>query len=176
MRHTFHSEQWLPYPVEVVFALFANPQNLPLLMPPWQKTLIETAAFVPPPPSPFSHPASGHRIVGAGTRLTLSFRPFPFSPIRIPWQAEIADFTWNDHFCDLQLRGPFAYWRHCHRVQRQTNPESRANSPGTLLSDDIEYELPLGKLGDLIQRLIIQRQLRTTFAYRQARTSQLLSQ
>ena len=37
MHHTFTSEQWLPYPVEPVFAFFANPENLPRLMPKWQK-------------------------------------------------------------------------------------------------------------------------------------------
>ena len=47
---------------------------------------------------------------------------------------------------------------------------------GALLSDHIEYELPFGKLGDLAQRLIINRQLHTTFAYRHARTSELLAQ
>ena len=30
MGYTFQTEQWLPYPVEDVFALFADPRNLPL--------------------------------------------------------------------------------------------------------------------------------------------------
>ena len=44
MRHPFAAEQWLPYPVELVFAFFANPQNLPRLMPAWQKARIEEIA------------------------------------------------------------------------------------------------------------------------------------
>ena len=174
MRHAYHSEQWLPYPVELVFAFFANPENLPRLMPSWRKARIEEAAFVAPPLAASStHPRS--TAAGQGTRMTLSFRPFPYSPIRVLWEAEISEFVRNDHFCDTQLRGPFAYWHHCHRV----HPEARTQPPGTLipgtlLSDDIEYELPFGKLGDLAQRLFIARQLRSTFAYRQARTSALL--
>jgi ligand-binding SRPBCC domain-containing protein len=174
MRHTYHSEQWIPYPIEVVFAFFADPENLPRLMPSWQKARIEEAAFTPPPPAV----ASTHLksiVAGAGTRMTLSFRPFPYSPIRVSWEAEISEFVWNDRFCDTQLRGPFAYWHHCHSV----SPEARANPsgtliPGTLLHDDIEYELPFGKLGDFVQRLFIAHQLSSTFAYRRARTSQLL--
>lgn len=174
MRHTYHSEQWLPYAVELVFAFFANPDNLPRLMPSWQKARIEEAAFTPPPP-PTASTKLNTIAAGAGTRLTLSFRPFPYSPIRIPWEAEISEFVWNDRFCDTQLRGPFAYWRHCHSVRSEarTNP-SGALIPGTLLRDDIEYELPFGKLGDLAQRLFIARQLGGTFAYRRTRTNELL--
>ena len=178
MRYTYHSEQWLPYPLEVVFAFFANPENLPRLMPHWHKARIEEAAFAPPPPAPQSRgfPSRKTIVAGVGTRLTLSFRPFPYSPVRLPWEAEISEFIWNDHFCDRQLRGPFAYWRHCHN----THSEARVNPlgiliQGTLLRDDIEYELPFDKLGGIAQRLFIARQLKNTFAYRSARTSELLS-
>jgi ligand-binding SRPBCC domain-containing protein len=177
MRHTHHSEQWLPYPVELVFAFFANPENLPRLMPSWQKARIEEAAFTPPPLLPATASSTRCKSIaaGAGTRLSLSFRPFPCSPVRLLWEAEISEFVWNDLFCDTQLRGPFAYWHHCHSVR----PEARANPsgaliPGTLLRDDIAYQLPLGKLGNLVQRLFLARQLNSTFAYRHARTNALL--
>ncbi len=108
MRLSFHAEQWLAYPVPLVFAYLANPGNLPRLMPVWQRARIDKAGIVPAP-----EPASSHLAAtvaaGAGTRLTLSFRPFPFSPMRATWEAEITEFEWNDHFCDRQLRGPFAY-------------------------------------------------------------------
>jgi ligand-binding SRPBCC domain-containing protein len=178
MRHAYHSEQWLPYPVDLVFSFFANPENLPRLMPPWQKARIEEAAILPPPSAPFV-PGSRLRAktiaAGEGTRITLSFRPFPYSPVRISWQAEISAFVWNNHFCDTQLRGPFAFWHHCH----STRAESRATPSGafvhgTLLRDDVEYELPFGNLGDLAQRLVIANQLKNTFAYRHTRTAELL--
>jgi ligand-binding SRPBCC domain-containing protein len=173
MHHSYHSEQWLPYPVELVFAFFANPGNLPRLMPRWQKTRIDQASFTAPPPYPASDRVLASKTIaaGAGTRMLISFRPFPFSPIRAQWQAEITQFVWNDHFCDHLLRGPFSHWNHCHRLQSET----RANTPGTLLCDDVEYELPFGKLGDLARRLFIARQLRSIFAYRHAQASKLLA-
>ncbi|WP_213807242.1 SRPBCC family protein [Granulicella sp. dw_53] len=178
MPHIFHSEQWLPYPVELVFAFFANPENLPRLMPPWQRARIEEAAFAPPPPRPLApDPALRLKTIaaGAGTRMTISFRPFPYSPIRVPWEAEISEFVWNDHFCDLQLRGPFAYWHHCHRLlpKAHTNA-SGVTVQGTLVRDEIEYALPFGPLGVLAQRLFIVRQLHSTFSYRHHRTAELL--
>jgi hypothetical protein len=36
MPHAFHAEQWLPYPIELVFAFsafFANPETSPALCP-----------------------------------------------------------------------------------------------------------------------------------------------
>jgi ligand-binding SRPBCC domain-containing protein len=173
MRHTFQSEQWLPYPVEIVFAFFANPENLPRLMPAWQKTRIEEVSLASPPPISSSRPSSP--AAGAGTKLTISFRPFAYAPLRVSWNAEISEFVWNDHFCDQQLRGPFAYWHHCHHVQPQTRTNDSVTPVfGTLLHDEVEYELPLGKLGD-IAGSVITWQLHRTFSYRHARTTELLT-
>lgn len=170
--HTFHSEQWLPVPVETVFAFFANPDNLPRLMPAWQQARIEKASIVSPP----AHSASllCPTAAGAGTRLTLSFRPIPFSPVRLQWEAEITSFVWNHHFSDIQCRGPFAHWHHTHAVTPETSiGQSGASIAGTLLHDEVQYQLPFGKLGDLAAPLIAG-QLRRTFDYRHRRTRQLL--
>jgi len=189
MRHTYQAEQWLPYPPELVFSFFANPENLPRLMPPWQKARIEEAAFAPPPPRPTSSTPQRGIAAGAGTRLTLSFRAFPLSPVRIPWDAEISDFVWNDHFCDIQHRGPFKYWKHCHHITAQTRPAPAGAQPapgtpsaaaapptsGSLLTDHVHYELPLGPFGDLANTLLMRRQLRSTFRYRHRRTAELLA-
>ena len=173
MHHHFESEQWLPYPVEHVFAFFANPENLPRLMLPWQKARIEEASFAPPPPRPPGQNSGlrfGGVAAGAGTRMTLSFRPFPYSPLRVPWDATISDFAWNDHFCDTQGRGPFAFWHHCHRIM----PVVRENIAGSLLRDEVEYEVPLGPLGEVARKLFIERQFKTMFDYRHKRTAELL--
>jgi ligand-binding SRPBCC domain-containing protein len=175
MRHTFESEQWLPFPIEQVFAFFANPENLPRLMPPWQKARIEEASFAPPPPRPASPvPVRIAVAAGAGTRMTLSFRPIPFFFIRIPWDAEITEFAWNDHFCDTQHRGPFAYWMHCHRLTSRTRDSAGTPVEGTLLSDHVEYEMPFGALGELANKLVMKRQFNSIFKFRHQRTAELL--
>lgn len=173
MRHTFRAEQWVPYPVELVFAFFANPENLPRLMPRWQKARIEEAQFTPPPPRPQTQGSAlwlRSFAAGAGSRMTISFRPFPYSPVRLPWGALITDFVWNDHFCDEQSHSPFAYWRHCHRVSGQ----SRDGAQGTLVVDDLTYELPLGSLGELAHTFFLRRQVERIFTYRQKRLLEIL--
>jgi ligand-binding SRPBCC domain-containing protein len=169
--HTFHSEQWLPLPVEPVFAFFANPANLPRLMPAWHQARLEKASLVAPP----SAPDGSTLLAGEGTHLTLTFRPFPFSPVRLQWEAQIDSFLWNHHFSDLQLRGPFAHWHHTHTVTSETRlGESGESIPGTLLRDEVQYQLPLGKLGNLAHPLIYA-QLRRTFEYRHDRSLELLA-
>lgn len=172
MRRHFETEQWLPHPREIVFAFFANPENLPRLMPQWQKARIEEATFAPPPPRPAGAPRWTGIAAGDDTRVTISARPFPLSPVRMPWEAQIEDFRWNEGFCDVQLRGPFRYWRHCHSVSDVNSPET--GLPGTLLRDGVEYELPLNSGSDLVDRLFVKPQMEKMFAYRQKRTAELL--
>jgi ligand-binding SRPBCC domain-containing protein len=167
MRLHFNAEQHLPYPLETVFAFFADPANLPRLMPNWQRARIEHADYVPPPPPPLPFPGSNRIQAGSGTTLTLTIRPIPYSPVRIPWDARIEDFRWLEGFCDVQLRGPFRHWRHCHAVH--------AVEDGTIIHDAVEYELPLGFLGSIANAVFIRRQLAATFAFRHRRTLELLS-
>jgi ligand-binding SRPBCC domain-containing protein len=167
MRRHFQTEQQLPYPLPTVFAFFADPANLPRLMPAWQRARIDHATYVPPPPPPELFPGSEKITAGSGTRLTITIRPIPFSPIRVPWDALIEDFRWLQGFCDAQVRGPFHYWRHCHTVE--------SNAAGTLLHDAVEYELPLAPLSNIADKLFVRRQLAATFRFRQRRTLELLA-
>ena len=167
MRLHFQTEQRIPYPLELVFAFFADPANLPKLMPAWQRARIDQATYVPPPPPPNAFPGSNRITAGNGTELLITIRPVPLSPIRASWLARIENFRWLEGFCDVQLKGPFKFWRHCHTVQLHRS--------GTLLHDEVEYELPLGPLSALADKLFVHRQLAATFQYRQRRTLELLA-
>ena len=170
MRHTFQADQWVPHPLDLVFAFFSNPENLPRLMPPWQKARIEEATYAAPPSRPATTTAFPGIVAGAGTRMTISFRPIPYLPVRLPWDAEITEFAWNDHFCDVQHRGPFAFWKHCHTLK----PETREGQPGTLIHDHVDYEMRAGALGELANKLFVPGQFKSIFAFRQKRTAEML--
>ena len=171
MHQHFHAEQWLPYPVETVFAFFANPGNLPRLMPAWQRARIEEATFRPPPARPGN--AGPAIAAGDGSRLTLSFRPIPGVPVRLRWLAAIDHFTWNERFCDTQVSGPFFFWHHCHTVTAHIHPETLQK--GTLLRDEIEFQLPLDPFSR-IALAIARMQFAAMFRFRQQRTAELLAQ
>ncbi|AXC10857.1 Cell division inhibitor [Acidisarcina polymorpha] len=173
MRHTFKTEQWVPYPIQRVFLFFADPDNLPKLMPAWQKARIEEARLIAPsPPSSGDPQPAAVRVAGAGSKMNISFRPLPLFPVRTTWEASIVEFEWNHHFCDEQPKGPFAYWRHCHRVF----DEKRAEVEGTKVVDDLVYELPLGMLAEPAHFLFVRRQIKGIFAYRQKKLLELLKQ
>lgn len=172
MRHQYTTRQWVPHLVPEVFLFFANPENLPRLMPSWQKVSIENLQLAPPPPRPFADSEPGDRAAGAGSRMTIQFRPLPLIPLRLAWDARITEFEWNSHFCDEQeQRGPFAYWRHCHSLKE----EVREAQTGTLVTDQLIYELPLGWLGEIAHALGVGRQIRALFQYRQKRLLEWLA-
>ena len=171
MRQQFHAGQWLPYPPELVFAFFANPANLPRLTPAWQRARLDAIELKPaaPPPDSTLHL---HIAAGDGTKLTLSLRPFPMLPVRLSWEARIEDFRWNEGFADVQLRGPFRYWRQQHLMR--SSASANTGAPGTLLEDQIEYELPFGALGALANVLAVRHQIFSLFRFRHQRTLELL--
>lgn len=169
MPYSFRSEQWLPYPVEIVFAFFADPENLPALTPPAQQARIDKLQLVPPSgTTPAQRPS---RAAGVGSLISLSWRPLPPLPLRIRWLAEIIEYRTNDAFTDRQVRGPFRYWLHKHRVR----PVGDRRAPGvTVLSDEIDYELPYGILGTLSHHFV-HSQLEKAFAYRRAHLADALA-
>lgn len=173
MPQTFNTEQWVPFSVELVFAFFANPANLPHLMPPKLQTRIEDARITPPPARPGqADPARRFKSIaaGQGSEILISFLPVPWVPRRVSWLARINEFEWNSHFTDEQLRGPFRSFHHRHGVKAQV----REGVEGTCVSDDIVFDMPLGALGRMIG-LIVRQNLARSFAYRQTRLPEILA-
>lgn len=163
-RRSFITEQWVPYPVTTVFAFFSDPSNLPRLMPRWQDARIDSAELVR------SGEASLPQAADRGSRILLSFRPVPLSPVRLRWLAIIDDFEVNQRFCDLQVTGPFGYWRHCHIVA----PERHGDVDGTRITDAVDYDWPLRPLSPFMDMVFGRLQIRAIFRYRQQQLLKLL--
>lgn len=162
-------EDWVPFPLEQVFLFFANPTNLPRLMPPATRTQIDDLKLVPPPAAP-GLGVDLQKLAGAGTELASSFRVLPLFPFRATWVAAIDSFEWNQYFSDLQKKGPFKRWHHRHEF----NAEERNGIVGTVVRDVIGYDAGFGILGRVAEEFFIAPQLQRTFAYRQRILSSLL--
>jgi ligand-binding SRPBCC domain-containing protein len=119
-----------------------------------------------PPEAPASAGAADR-----GSRILLSFRPVPLSPIRLRWLAQIDDFVRNQRFCDLQVTGPFGYWRHCHLV----TAEAHGAVEGTRITDVVDYEWPVGTLSPVLDLFGGRLQIQRIFRYRQRETERLLA-
>ena len=136
----FVKESLIAASAEKVFAFHERNDAFALLMPPWQK-----AEILLPPTS-----------LAVGTRVVLRTRVGPF------WQtieAEHVVYEPGRLFADRMVRGPFKAWLHRHVVTPR-------GEDGSLLTDAIEYELPLGALGRIFGGAFARRELERLFAYR----------
>ena len=59
---------------------------------------------------------------------------------------------------DIQLKGPYRRWEHTHTFE--------AIAGGTLVRDDLVYELPLGMLGDAVHGSLVRPRLEAIFRHR----------
>jgi len=160
--------QWLPAAIEKIFLFFANPENLPRIMPPETGTKLVDLRLVSPPGNKMTNLDS---LAGVGSEIVTSFRLLPLLPFRARWTALIAEFEWNHHLADIQKSGPFRRFHHRHELETQV----RNGVEGTIVRDVIEYEVGFGFLGVCAEKFFVARQLRHTFEYRQAMLLKLLS-
>ena len=172
MIHHIEFEQWLPFTINKVFLFFANPNNLPRIMPPATGTELTAIRLVRPPQFLDAQQSFSEEIplAGAGSEIVTSFRLFPFLPVRAQWIALITQFKWNHHFADVQKKGPFKSFQHRHEFLI----EMRDGVSGTVVRDAIEYDAGFGPLGDLAQKVFIAPILRRIFHHRQQMLEKLL--
>lgn len=157
--------------MEKAFAFFADPRNLPRIMPPAMGAKLLNLKLVSPEAGTRTGGLAGTSVVaGAGTEMTLSFLVLPGLPFRGRWVARITECEINHFFADLQLKGPFKAWHHRHEFL----PRERDGRLGTLIRDVVEYEVGFGPAGAVADRLFVRRQLRRTFAWRQKAVQGLL--
>jgi ligand-binding SRPBCC domain-containing protein len=172
MVRRVHFDHWIPVDIERVFLFFANPLNLPRIMPPSSGTKLMNINLVPPPP-----PNGGESTVpdfanlaGVGSEIVTSFRLLPLLPFRGIWIARITEFEWHHHFADVQEQGPFKLFHHRHEFVRET----RDGRKGTRMVDAIEYQVAFGPFGALAGWFVIPRVLQRIFKYRQNAVNGLL--
>ncbi len=83
------------------------------------------------------------------TFITAFIPPHPYLPRSGP-----NNITTEAFFQDTQERGRFAFFQHDHHFAEFTDPATRA--PITELRDEVRFTLPLGPLGRLAARLLLQ--------------------
>lgn len=147
--HVLEREQLVPRPQREVFAFFSNARNLEAITPAFLRFRIET-------PEPIA--------MRAGSRIAYALSLFGV-PLR--WLTLIEAWEPEERFVDVQLRGPYALWRHTHTF--------RAAPGGTLVRDRVEYALPLGWLGEVAHALLVRRTLARIFDHRRDRIARLLA-
>ena len=138
--HTLRSFQVVARPREEVFAFFSEPRNLARLTPPSMR---------------FEFLSDDFRMREG---LDLRYRLRPLLGVPIQWHTRITAYDPPFAFEDLQVAGPYARWHHRHTFHEVEG--------GTRIDDAIEYELPLGRLGDLAHPWLVRPELERIFRLR----------
>ncbi|MCE9578343.1 MAG: TIGR01777 family oxidoreductase [Deltaproteobacteria bacterium] len=139
-RYVLVAHTVIDRPLAEVMPFFAAAENLALLTPSALRFDIQT-------PTPIA------MAVGA----TIDYR-IKLSGVPMRWRTVIEDWQPGTKFVDAQHRGPYRAWWHEHHF--------RADGDRTIMEDRVYYAPPLGPLGWIANRLFVEKQLRTIFAYR----------
>lgn len=146
--YTLRCQMIAPVSVRDAFDVFEDPRNLARITPPW----LEFRMTTPDPVVMRREAVFDYTIRWAGLRLG--------------WRTRISEYEPPFYFTDEMIRGPYTLWRHRHTFH--------PGEEGTLVSDRVDYQLPLGALGDLVHRLAVAEQLRGIFRYRQMSLNEML--
>ncbi len=134
------ASQFIDRPVEQVFDFFSEPRNL---------------ARITPDAMGFEFLSSDFEMREG---LEIDYRLRPLLGIPAGWRTRITEFDPPHGFADIQDAGPYRRWEHRHRF--------KPFAGGTLVEDEIGYELPFGALGVLGHGWLVRNEVRRIFRHR----------
>ena len=127
------------------FAWHARAGALQRLSPPWERVAVRRT--------------DGSIENGSRTELAVAL-----GPLSLPWIAEHSGYCPPDRFIDEQVRGPFRSWVHTHSFADDADG-------GSVLTDQIDYMLPMGGLGAMFGGAMVRHKLQRMFAWRHVTTA-----
>ncbi len=143
MAHTLERTQLLPIPLEEAWEFFSTPRNLERITP---KSM--GLRIVEPFDDTLAH-----------TGQLIEYRVRPLLGIPLKWLTRLEEVQAPFKFVDIQLEGPYRLWRHEHTFT--------AVPQGVEMCDRVEYELPMGPLGEMAHSLWVKAELARIFDHRE---------
>ena len=141
MRHRINREQRLQIDIDKAWRFFSSPYNLSKITPP-EFGFVVLNEIEPE--------------IYEGMEIAYSVSPLFGIPLK--WRTVITSVDPKKSFTDFQAKGPYRYWSHRH--------EFEPDGDGVTMRDTIEYEMPMGFLGELAHRLVVKDKLKTLFDHR----------
>ena len=78
--------------------------------------------------------------------------------VSVHWVTEITHVNEPSYFVDEQRFGPYALWHHQHHFQEVAG--------GIEMTDEVNYAIPFGFIGQLTNWLFVERRVNAIFDYR----------
>ncbi len=141
--HNLETIQFVPSSLKETWAFFSNPRNLSTITP----------------------PDMGFKITGnCGDTIydgmIISYKVKPLLGIPLTWVTEITHVKEGSYFVDEQRIGPYRLWHHQHHFKEING--------GVEMVDIVNYALPLGFIGSLLNTLLVRKKLDDIFKFRKS--------
>ncbi len=151
LLHRLIATQELSISKKEAWEFLSNPNNLKIITPPSMGFVVKTKSDI------------DKMYAGQIIEYTVT----PLLGIKTSWVTEITHVKEQNYFVDEQRFGPYALWHHKHFIEE--------SSKGVLMRDIIDYRVPLGFLGKLLNSLLIRNQLKAIFEYRKKTLERLFN-
>ena len=134
--------QELPISLDEAWSFFSNPANLKEITPAHMGFVV----------------TSKHHgdVMYPGQIIRYIVKPVLGIPLK--WCTEITHVEDKKYFVDEQRFGPYAFWHHQHHFT--------AVAGGVLMEDILNYKVPLGFLGNIVDGLFVRKEVTGIFEYR----------
>ena len=141
MQELYFTQQ-LPISLDEAWSFFSNPANLKEITP-------ARMGFVV---------TSRHHGEKMYPGQIIRYIVKPVLGIPLKWCTEITHVEDKKYFIDEQRFEPYAFWHHQHHFT--------AVEGGVLMEDILNYKVPLGFLGDIVDSLFVKNEVEGIFTYR----------
>jgi ligand-binding SRPBCC domain-containing protein len=91
--------------------------------------------------------------------MMISYTVSPLWGIKMLWVSEITHIREKEYFVDEQRKGPYTMWHHEHFIEPVPG--------GVRMTDLVSYIPPAGFIGNIVNSLVIEGELKKIFDYRE---------
>jgi ligand-binding SRPBCC domain-containing protein len=149
--YTLHTKQNLPITLDEAWDFLSDPKNLKTITPEYMGFNILRGADRP---------------MYQGQLIQYIVTPILGIPTK--WVTEITHVVDKKFFVDEQRFGPYALWHHKHFI--------KAIPGGVEMEDIVDYKVPFGVLGQMVQPFIVAPKLNEIFEYRRKKLVELFGE
>ncbi len=149
--YRFYKKQNLPISLDKAWEFLSSPANLKIITPDYMS---------------FDILSGDDRPMYSGQ--IIQYIVTPILGIKTKWVTEITHVKDKEYFVDEQRFGPYALWHHKHFIKEIDG--------GVEMEDIIDYKVPFGILGRMVQPFMVQPKLEEIFEYRQKKLTELFGE
>jgi ligand-binding SRPBCC domain-containing protein len=149
--YTKEFKTFLPLDIDKAWDFFSSPRNLAKITPKHMGFII-TSNFNDEKMYP---------------GMLITYKVSPLFGIQMDWCTEITHVIDKKYFVDEQRFGPYSMWHHQHHF--------KAIEGGIEMIDIVNYAVPMGILGRLMNSVMISKEIDKIFTYREKKVTQLFS-